>query len=423
MDYNKILEQIKEKTLRRMALQDPKDYMHENWETVDGKYTDRMTEFNGWDWTRSFLSGVIALLYKEYGDEKFKTYLEDLYEQYNSRVKISKKANNMHHDSGFIYVLYSIAHYAVTGNKKAYDMSMDVCDEFAKTFRIETGLFQGFGGPVGDTITIVDDMMNISLMMWAYEQTGHTFYRTLFTTHIDTMLDTMLRDDYSLRHSFRFDEKGNKITEENYCGYAPGSQWARGNAWVVYGLVNAISVLHHTDGMEYVDILKYKKKLDDAERMVYENDMTKVNKYVRALNGILNCYFSKLYENGIPCWDLKEFTQENGPLVDTSAAMILTSALYKLCEVYDVSKLQGVASHAKEFADKILDSVTREYLAKPEDECFIVGGQAGPKNVGCVWGDYFYAEAIMRRLHGSDCPEFWGGEKEYKSYKPKKKAK
>ena len=39
MDYNKILEQIKEKTLRRMALQDPKDYMHENWETVDGKYT------------------------------------------------------------------------------------------------------------------------------------------------------------------------------------------------------------------------------------------------------------------------------------------------------------------------------------------------------------------------------------------------
>ena len=73
MDYNKILEQIKEKTLRRMAMQDPKDYMHENWETVDGKYTDRMTEFNGWDWTRSFLSGVIALLYKEYGDEKFKT--------------------------------------------------------------------------------------------------------------------------------------------------------------------------------------------------------------------------------------------------------------------------------------------------------------------------------------------------------------
>ena len=62
MNYEKILEQIKEKTLRRMAQQDPKDYMHEHWEAKDGLYNDRPVEFNGWDWTRSFFSGVIALL-------------------------------------------------------------------------------------------------------------------------------------------------------------------------------------------------------------------------------------------------------------------------------------------------------------------------------------------------------------------------
>ena len=105
MNYEKILEQIKEKTLRRMALQDPKDYMHEHWEAKDGLYNDRPVEFNGWDWTRSFFSGVIALLYKHYGDEEFKKYLEDLYTQYDKRVKISVKQNNMHHDSGFIYIL------------------------------------------------------------------------------------------------------------------------------------------------------------------------------------------------------------------------------------------------------------------------------------------------------------------------------
>ncbi len=415
MNYEKILEQIKEKTLRRMALQDPADYMHEHWEAKDGLYNDRPVEFNGWDWTRSFFSGVIALMYKKYGDKEFKKYLEDLYPQYDKRVKKSIKVHNMHHDSGFIYILYSTAHYVVTGDKKAYNMSMTVADEFAKTFRMESGLFQGFGGPIGDTITIVDDMMNIGLMMWAYGQTGHPYYRRLFTKHVDTMLDTMCRDDYSLRHSFRFDEKGNKLTEENYCGYAPGSQWARGNAWVVYGLVNAIATLYHTKDMEYTDVLKKKKRLDDSERMVYDEDIQKVNTYIKALNGILNNYLTKLPENGVPNWDLKELTVENGALVDTSAAMILASALYKLCEVYDVSKLQGAASHAREFADKILDGVTRDYLSKADAECFIDGGQCGPNNNGCVWGDYFYAEAIMRRLYGKDAPEFWSTEYQYKS--------
>jgi unsaturated chondroitin disaccharide hydrolase len=251
--------------------------------------------------------------------------------------------------------------------------------------------------------------------MWAYEKTKHPFFRTLFTNHINTVLKVMVRDDYSVRHSYRFDENGTPICEENYCGYAPGSQWARGNAWVVYGLVNAIATLHHTKDMEYTDILKKKKKLEDSERMVYDEDIQKVNTYIKALNGILNNYLTKLPENGVPNWDLKELTVENGALVDTSAAMILASALYKLCEVYDVSKLQGAASHAREYADKILDGVTRDYLSKADAECFIDGGQCGPNNNGCVWGDYFYAEAIMRRLYGKDAPEFWSTEYQYKS--------
>jgi hypothetical protein len=131
MDYNKILDQIKEKTLRRMELNDPKSYMHEHCNATDGKYSIQQMEFNGWDWTRSFLTGVVALMYKEYGDKEFKAYLDALYEQYDKRIKISKKQHNMHHDSGFIYSLYSIANYEVSGDKKAFNMSMTVCDEFA----------------------------------------------------------------------------------------------------------------------------------------------------------------------------------------------------------------------------------------------------------------------------------------------------
>ena len=408
MDYNKILEDIKRKSLDRMAKLDPHSVMHEHAAAVNGMYTDRPLDFlNFANWTRSFFPGALALLYNHFGDKEFLDYLKELDGIYRKRVKVGIDHCAMHHDAGFTFVLYSIALYEVSGDKKAYNMSLKVCDEFAKTYRPETGLIQGFGGPTGDTITIADDMMNISLFMWAYEKTKHPFFRTLFTNHIDTVLKIMVRDDYSVRHSYRFDANGTPLCEENYCGYAPGSQWARGNAWVIYGLVNAITCLYHDKGLEWQEREKRDARLKKGQQDCVRFDRVKTNKYILALNGILNNFLSKLPENGVPVWDLKELSKESGELYDTSAAVIVASALYKLNEYYDVSKLQGISKHALEWADKILDGVTRDYLSPAEHEAFIDGGQTGDKMTGVTWGDYFYVEAIMRKLHGKDCPEFW----------------
>lgn len=408
MDYNKILEEIKRKSLDRMSKLDPHDIMHEAAFTIDGKYTDRQLDMLDLsNWTRSFFPGTLALLYKHFGDKEFLDYLKELDGVYRKRVKHGIDNINMHHDAGFTFILYSIALYEVSKDKKAYNMSLKVCDEFIKTYRPEVGIIQGFGGPTGGTCTIADDMMNISLFMWAYEKTKHPFYRRLFTNHIDTIIKIMVRDDFSVRHSYAFDEKGNPVGERNYCGYAPGSTWARGNAWVIYGLVNAITCLNHDYGMTREEIAKRDRRLKTEKKQCLDFDRSKVNNYVNVLNGILNNYLSKLPENGVPNWDLSELSKENGQIYDTSAAVIVASALYKLSAYYDVSKLQGLASHALEYADKILDGVTKDYLSKPDDECFIDGGQTGTMMAGVVWGDYFYSEAIMRKLHGKDCPEFW----------------
>jgi unsaturated chondroitin disaccharide hydrolase len=411
MNYEKILEQIKVKTERRMALNDPKSKYHEYHAALeDGKYSLKQLEFSFWDWTRSFLTGAVALMYSEYGEEKFKKYLDDSYDRYHDYLKTSKKYHNIHHDAGFITVLSAIANYELTGDKKSYNLALEICDQFAKTFRIECGVFQGFGGAVGDTVTICDDMMNISLMMWAYKQTGHQYYRTLFTTHIETFLSHMLRDDYSLKHTFRFDETGKPLGEENDCGYGPGSTWARGNAWVTYGLVNAITVMHHTEGMDRDDIEKKLSKLSIDNRLIFQSDMKKTKRYLHVLNGIINRYLNSLPENLIPNWDFREFSQEDGEKLDTSAAMIFASAIYKLSTVTDITKFQGIGKHALEYADKILENVTKECLSPADHECFIDHGQTGKFSVGCVWGDYFYLEAIMRKLHGKDAPEFWSTE-------------
>lgn len=408
MDYNKILEDIKRKSLARMEKLDPHSVMHENAAAVDGMYTDRPIDFlNMANWTRSFFPGALALLYNHFGDKEFLDYLKELDGVYRKRVKYGVDVCAMHHDAGFTFILYSIALYEVSKDKKAYNMSLKVCDEFAKTYRPEAGLIQGFGGPTGGTVTIADDMMNIGLFMWAYEKTKHPFFRTLFTNHVDTVLKIMVRDDYSVRHSYYFDDKGNPVCEHNYCGYAPGSQWARGNAWVIYGLVNAITCLYHDRGLDWLEMQKRDAKLKKGQQDCVRFDREKANKYILALNGILNCYLSKLPENGVPVWDLKELSKENGNLFDTSAAVIVASAIYKLNEYYDIENFQGISKHALEWADKMLDGVTRDYLSAPEAESFIDGGQTGNRMTGCTWGDYFYVEAIMRKLHGKDCPEFW----------------
>ncbi len=408
MDYNKILEVIKTKCYDRISKVDPYSVEHEADNTINGKYTDRKYSLlNYAHWTRSFFTGTLALLYKHYGEEAFLDYLKELDGVYQKRFKYGVDVRNIHHDAGFTYILYSIALYEVAKDRKAYNLSLKATDELIKTYRPEVGIIQGFGGPVGNTITIADDMMNISMFMWAYEKTKHPFYKRLFTNHINKILKIMVRDDYSVRHSYLFDEKGEPVCEHNYCGYGPGSMWARGNAWVIYGLTNAITCLYHDKGLTNAEIAARDSKLKPGQQNSIRRDRELTRTYAITLNGIINCFLSHLPENGIPNWDMKELSKEIGNVHDTSAAVIFASAMYKLNEYYDISSFQGVAKHALEYADKIMESVTNEYFAKPDAENFIDGGQCGPRECGCVWGDYFYVEAIMRKLYGKDAPEFW----------------
>ncbi len=408
MDYAKILEIIKNKSYDRMSKVDPHSVEHEADNTINGKYTDRKYSLlNYAHWTRSFFTGTVALLYKHYGDQAFLDYLKELDGVYQKRLKYGIDVRNIHHDAGFTYILYSNALYEVAKDKRAYNLSLKAADELLKTYRPEVGIIQGFGGPTGDTITIADDMMNIGLFMWAYEKTKHPFYKRIFTNHINTILDIMVRDDFSIRHSYLFDETGKPIGEHNYCGYGVGSMWARGNAWVIYGLTNAITCLYHDLGMDYKTYIARDAKLKLGQRKCVTEDRALARRYAIALNGILNCFISHLPENGIPMWDMKELSKEIGDVHDTSAAVIFASAIYKLNEYYDISSFQGVAKHAVAIADKIMESVTNEYFAPADAENFIEGGQCGPRECGCVWGDYFYTEAIMRKLYGKDAPEFW----------------
>lgn len=220
-------------------------------------------------------------------------------------------------------------------------------------------------------LMIVDDMMNMCLLMWAYAETRHNFYKQVFVNHIETAVNYLIRDDFSVRHAYYFDNKsGRPICETNYCGYSVGSHWARGTAWMIFGLTQALHC-------------------------------TKEERYIPPLIGVCEKYLSEL-KNGklIPEWDFRA-PGDQSVMLDTSAAAIVGCAFYILKNMDTknpfLEKYSGLAN-------SIYEELTG-YLAPNHCENILEKTQCGERLCGSLWGDYFFVELMLRNRGGSI--DFW----------------
>ena len=242
----------------------------------------------------------------------------------------------------------------------------------------------GFGGACSEFVMpIIDDVMNLSLVMWAWRKTKNLGYYRILNSHMRNVKKYMLRDDFTVRHSLIFDSKsGDMLGERNFCGFAPGSIWARGQMWALYGFINAL------------------KATGDVEI------------YGDTINGQLNRLISLIGDKRIPDWDLCKLS-EKPKFEDTSAAAIMAAAMLKLNDVKDIEEngrkvnLTGSAKNYNKIAEDIIEKLLSEYMY--DDECMSIlkGGQVGELSSGTVWGDYFIIEAIMKLMYGKECPDFW----------------
>lgn len=378
MDYEKLLQEVKGKIDRRMESNPPESEWYEDYKINEaGRYTPQVLDTNSANWTRSFLTGAVAYLYYHYKEEKYLEYLKKsmpVFEDY-----IYSRLERAHHDDGFRMSLSVVALYKLCPEESIKRLALRAADELAKCYVPTVGVLPGFFGHCGEdrVQTIVDDMMNIAIWMWAGEETGNSFYKELYTTHIKTVMRDMKRPDHSLCHSFMWDGKtGEPLAELNYCGFGVGSTWSRGQSWALYGLVNAL-------------------KVTGDEQL-----------YLPHIEGQLNLLMSHLRDYPIPKWDFNCFGEETD-IMDTSAAAIILCALLKLKELTVQSKMGGLAANYKEKAEEILECLIKEFWAGPENDNIIEGGQAGLEMLGCVWGDYFMVEALMKKIHGEALPDFW----------------
>ena len=310
-------------------------------------------------WTEGFWTGILWILYEFTGNEEYKNAAEIQCGIFKLREEKDVKLD--HHDMGFLYSLSCVAAYKITGDEKYKATALKAADRLCRRFREKGQFLQAWAMPV---CLIIDTLLNIPLLHWASEVSGDAKYADIAKAHLDTALETIIRDDFTTRHIYMFDaETGERLRGIAGQAYSADSCWARGQAWAIAGL--AISYSY-----------------------------TKDEKLIPFFNGVTEHFINNLPADYIPYWDLV-FTSGNEPR-DTSAAAIAICGILEMGKHIPNPKFE-------EAADKMLISLMDNYTTRNlKFSNGLLTDAMYDRNRGhgseCnIWGDYFYLEAIIRK--------------------------
>lgn len=321
------------------------------------------------DWTSGFFPGCLWLLYEYSNDGQWESAARKF-----TSLLADERFNHTTHDMGFkMYCSYG------NGLRLTGDTSYDaILTQSARTlvtrFNAKVGCIRSWDHNKNSWQfpVIIDNMMNLELLFWAFRTSGDSSFYKIATTHANTTIKNFFRTDFSTWHVVNFDTlTGVVIDKQTHQGYADSSTWARGQAWALYGFTMCY---RETGNKNY---------LLQAQ---------KIAKY------ILN--HKNLPADKIPYWDFNAPDIPNAQR-DVSAAAIICSALYEL------SSYTGDAGKKyRQIADQMLAALsTSNYCATGKDSrYFLLQHAVGnfPKNseinVPIIYADYYFLEANLRKM-------------------------
>jgi len=318
-------------------------------------------------WTSGFFPGSLWYLYEYTGDDKFKVAATEM----TARVE-NEKFTTGTHDLGFMLNCSFGNGLRLTGEESYNEVMLTGARSLATRYRPKIGSIQSWNSRLGwQCPVIIDNMMNLEFLMWAFRKSGDSTYYNICVNHSDTTIKNHFRSDFSSYHVVSYDTITGKVEiKQTHQGYADESAWARGQAWGLYGYVTM-----------YRDT-KLERYLEQA-------------KHIAAF--LMN--HPNMPEDGIPYWDFNAPDIPNA-LRDASAGSIMASALIELSSYTDPS----LSDTYLKFAEKQLRTLASDaYLAAPgENGNFILKHGVGhlPGNsevdVPLTYGDYYFIEALMR---------------------------
>jgi len=318
------------------------------------------------NWTSSFFTGMALIAWQQTEDEYFLKQILRLAPNY--REKVFRRWLDTHHDLGFLYSLYSVPLYELTGDKENREVGVSAAEVLVQRFNPKGGFIRAWGRMDSDepefpaNMAIIDCLMNLPLLYWATKQTNNGKFHEIAVQHAEMAAKYFIRADDSVCHAYRFDlETGKPIGPDNFCGDSEDSYWARGATWAIYGFA-----------------LSHK----------YTGD----RKYLDASLRVARKFVTQLDSDIVPVWDFR-LPKDSPRVRDASAAAIA------VCGFQELAK-QGVGEEFEAAKCALLNRLCSSFIDFDEGCPGVLKSGYGSKNAYSSWGDYFLMEALSRELFG-----------------------
>jgi len=318
-------------------------------------------------WTSGFYPGTLWYLYEYSNAPKIKEYAVSM----TDRVEREKYTTN-NHDVGFMLYCSFGNGLRITGDTSYNEVLLTGARSLSTRFRPNIGCIQSWGSSSKwQCPVIIDNMMNLELLMWAFKKSGDSSFYKIAVTHADTTMKNHYRPDYSSFHVVSYDTITGRVQVKNtHQGFSDESAWSRGQSWGLYGYT-----------------------------MMYRE--TKLDRYLKLAEHIADFLINNpnLPEDKIPYWDFDAPGIPNATR-DASAGAIMASALIELSAYVDPEKGKAYLNVAEK---QIRTLASPLYTAKPgSNGNFVLMHSVGsvPANseidVPLTYADYYFIEAMMR---------------------------
>lgn len=314
-------------------------------------------------WTGGFWVGILWIVYQLTG---IQYYHEQCLKLMN--ILENRKDNpDADFDLGFLYTLSFIKGYEITRDSSLKNIALEAADRLLTFYHNKARLIyttynfktKEYGKEVGTAI--IDIMMNLELLWWAWKETGDTKYFEVADAHTQSTLKFFIRHDSSTYHALDFDlESGRIIRKCTIHGVHDKSCWSRGQAWAIRGFF----IAYHYSG-----------------KKIYQQTAIKLSNY----------YIDKIKGSNLPPWDFMADSASRY-IVDSSAAAIAASAWLR----FGNEKLE---SYGRMYLNKLFNN----YLRPVNEDGILDKGCAYFKkgigiNESTIWGDYYLIEGLFHLL-------------------------
>ena len=318
------------------------------------------------DWTSGFFPGELWYLYQNNPSK----YLITQAGEFTKSIEV-EQYNGTTHDMGF-KVYCSVGNgYIVTKDPQYKAILIQAAKTLSTRFNKTAGVIRSWdhNKDKWDYPVIIDNMLNLELLFEATKLSGDSSFYHIAVSHADRTMENHFRADYSTYHVVDYDSttagKINKKTTHQ--GYSDASAWARGQAWALYGY----TMCYRETGLK-----RYLRQAEMVAKYLFNNPT--------------------MPEDLVPYWDFNDPAIPNAPR-DASAAACIASGLIEL------SRYSDEGSHYLELAEKILHSLTKDYVAPKSDKTgFLLLHSTGSKpsnsevDEPLIYADYYYVEALTR---------------------------